>query len=54
MKRYESNKKPRPEKPVERVERLCLACGKRFVARGRYQRLCPDHRHGEMAKEGIG
>lgn len=48
------NKKPGPEKPVEKVERRCLACGRKFVARGRYERLCRDHRHGEPCDKRVG
>ena len=54
MRKYLDNKKPKRDRPLERVERLCLACGKRFEARGRYERLCREHRHGEGVKEGMG
>ena len=51
VRKYLDNKKPERGIPLERMERRCLACGKKFVARGRYERLCRDHRHGDSARE---
>ena len=51
MGKAESTKKPGRDIPSERVKRECLACGRVFIAEGRFERLCINHRHGEVAKD---
>ena len=34
---------PPAEKP-ELIQRVCLSCNRKFLARGRFQRLCDDCR----------
>lgn len=55
-KRYGSDKstvakRPGREVPVELVDRNCLQCGRRFIAKGRFQRLCRIHRKGDQSDE---
>lgn len=33
-------KKPANDRPIERIDRHCLTCGKAFVAEGPFQRMC--------------
>jgi hypothetical protein len=34
-------RKPKPPKP-ELIERECLKCGWKFIAKGRFNRICPS------------
>lgn len=42
-----SSRRPGRDIPPELVERRCLACGKKFIAKGRFLRLCRIHRDGD-------
>ena len=45
----DANKSPENLVPYEPIKRRCLACGREFIADGRFLRMCLAHRYGQIA-----